>query len=246
LKNSMKQKRESIKLDKPFEKPKIARVIQLTGIRKTIAERLSYSHRTIPSATLLLDANVEKLSEFREDFEKKIGQKTSFTAFIAKAVALALKNHSMLNSSIENDQVNIYEDINISIAIDTPNGLVAPAVFNVDKKNVLEISNEIKRLTENAKACNLKLVELVGGTFTITNLGAIGVEAFMPLVNPPQTAIIGFGTVVMRPVVADNNIAIAPMVTLSLVFDHRVVDGAPASLFLQEVKNLLENPHMLE
>jgi pyruvate dehydrogenase E2 component (dihydrolipoamide acetyltransferase) len=242
----MKQKRESIKLDKPFEKPKIARVIQLTGIRKTVAERLSYSHRTIPSATLLLDANVEKLSEFREDFEKKIGQKISFTAFIAKAVALALKNHSMLNSSIENDQVNIYEDINISIAIDTPDGLVAPAVFNVDRKNVPEISNEIKRLTENAKAGNLKLTELVGGTFTITNLGAFGVEAFIPLVNPSQTAILGLGTTSVKPIVTDNKVTVASMVTLSLVFDHRVVDGVPASLFLKEVKNLLENPYMLE
>jgi len=246
LKNSVEQKRESVRLDKPLEKPKIARVIQLTGIRKTIAERLSYSHRTIPSATLLLDVNVKKLSAFREDLAKKIGQKISFTALMAKAVAMALKNHLTLNSSVENNQVNVYEDINISVAIDTPNGLVAPAVFNVDKKSVSEISIEIKRLTESAKACNLKLVELVGGTFTITNLGAFEVEAFIPLVNPPQTAIIGFGTVVMKPVIADNNIAIAPMVTLSLVFDHRVVDGVPASIFLKEVKNLLENPHLLE
>ena len=246
LKKSVKKKRESIKLDKPIEKPKIARVLHLTGIRKTIAERLSYSHRTIPSATLMLEVNMAKLLEFREKLSKKIGRKVSFTAFLAKAVAQALRNNLILNSSVENDKVNVYEDINISIAIDTPKGLVAPAVFNVDKKNILEISDDIKKLTENAESGRLMLAELIGGTFTVTNLGAFRVETFIPIVNPPQTAIIGVGKTRMEPVVVDNKVVVKPLTKLSLVFDHRVVDGAPAALFLQEVKYFLENPHLLE
>lgn len=246
LKGNLKRKRESIKADKPVEKPKIAKVFQLTGIRKTIAERLSYSHRTIPSATLMLEANMEKLIEFREGLSKKIGRKASFTAFLAKAVAKALRKHPILNSSIENNKVNVYEDINISIAIDTPKGLMTPAVFNVDKKSIFEISDDIRKLIENAESGELTLAELVGGTFTITNLGAFGVETFIPMVNPPQTAILGVGKTCTKPVVVDNKIAAKPLITLSLVFDHRVVDGAPAALFLQEVKHFLERPHLLE
>ena len=243
---SLKKKRESISLDKPIEKPKIARVFQLTGIRKTVAERLSYSHRTIPSATLMLEVDMETLLAFRDELSKKTGQKVSFTAFLGKAVAKALGNNLILNSSVEDDKVNVYEDINISIAIDTPNGLVAPAIFNVDKKSISKISDEIERLVENANRRELAISELVGGTFTITNLGAFGIEAFIPLVNPPQTAIIGVGKTCMKPVVAGDKIVVKPLVTISLVFDHRVVDGALAATFLQEVKRFLENPHLLE
>lgn len=246
MKKNVKKKSESIKLDKPIEKPKIARVLHLTRIRKTIAERLSYSHRTIPSATLMLEVNMEKLLEFRENLSKKIGRKVSFTALLAKAVAKALRNNLILNSSVENDKVNVYEDINISIAIDTPKGLLAPAIFNVDKKGVTKISDEIRKLFEDAKSGNLTLAELVGGTFTITNLGAFGVETFIPLVNPPQTAIIGVGKTYTKPIVVGDKIAVKPLITLSLVFDHRAVDGAPAALFLKEVKHFLENPHLLE
>lgn len=246
MKKNVKKKSESIKLDEPIEKPKIARVLHLTRIRKTIAERLSYSHRTIPSATLMLEVNMEKLLEFRENLSKKIGRKVSFTALLAKAVAKALRNNLILNSSIENDKVNVYEDINISIAIDTPKGLMAPAVFDVDKKSILEISDDIKKLAENAESGELTLAELTGGTFTVTNLGAFKVETFIPLVNPPQTAIIGVGKTQMRPVVVDDKIVVKPLTTLSLVFDHRVVDGAPAALFLQDVKHFLENPHLLK
>ena len=246
MKKNIKKKRESIKLDKPIEKPKIARVLHLTRIRKTIAERLSYSHRTIPSATLMLEVNMEKLLKFREKVGKKIGRKVSFTALLAKAVAKALRNNLILNSSVEDGEVNVYEDINISIAVDTPKGLLAPAVFNVDKKSVSKVSDEIKKLIEDAKSGNLTLAELVGGTFTITNLGAFGVGTFIPLVNPPQTAIIGVGKTCMKPVVVGDKIVVKPLITLSLVFDHRVVDGAPAALFLKGVKHFLENPHLLE
>ncbi len=242
----MKKKKESVSLGKPIEKPKIARVLELTGIRKTVAERLSYSHRTIPSATLMLEVNMEKLLVFRDELSKRTGQKVSFTAFLGKAVAKALRNNLILNSSVEDDKVNVYEDINISIAIDTPNGLVAPAIFEVDKKSISKISDEIERLVANASRGELAIAELVGGTFTITNLGAFGIEAFIPLVNPPQTAIIGVGKTLMKPVVVGDKIVVKPLVTMSLVFDHRVVDGAPAAAFLQEVKRFLENPHLLE
>ncbi len=246
MKRDARREREAVELGKPVKRPKIAKVSRLAGIRKTIAERLSYSHRTIPSATLMLEADMEKLLEYRDSLSKKVGQKASLTAFLVKAVGKALRENLILNSSVENDKVNVYEDINISIAIDTPKGLMAPAVFNADKKGVLEISDDIRRLAERAKRGKLTLAELTGGTFTVTNLGAFGVEAFVPIVNPPQTAIIGVGKVRRKPVVVNGEIVVRPVITLSLVFDHRVVDGAPAALFLQEVKRILENPHLLE
>lgn len=246
MKKKVRQKRESVELGKPIKRPKIAKVLHLKGIRKTIAERLSYSHRTIPSATLMLEVNMEKMLESRESLSKKIGRKVSFTAFLAKAVAKALRNDPILNSSVEDGEVRVYEDVNISIAIDTPKGLMAPAVFNVDKKSILEVSDDIKKLTEKAKGDKLTLVELIGGTFTVTNLGAYGVEMFVPIVNPPQTAIIGVGRIREKPVVVNGEIAVKPVVAFSLVFDHRVVDGTSAALFLQEVKHFLENPRSLE
>jgi len=224
--------------------PQVAEILPLTEFRKTIARRLSYSHQTIPSATLMIEVNIEKLLKLREDLEKSLNTKISLTAFIVKAVAEALKEHPTLNSSFENGNVRIFKDINIAVAIQSPRGLVAPAIFNADNKSVLEISEEINRLTGNAEKSKLKPDDLRGGTFTITNLGPYGVEAFIPIINPPQTAILAVGKISAKPIVVDNQIVIKPITTLTLVFDHRVVDGLPAALFLQKVKNTLESPHI--
>lgn len=248
VKEKIKEKVEEkpIEIAETVNKRKISEVIQLTGIRKTIAERLSYSHKTTPTATLILDINMEKMMDFRKILNQKLNKKLSFTAFLAKAIAKALKNHRILNSSLEEDKIKVYEDINISIAIDTPDGQVAPAVFKTDKKSISEISDEIIELTEKAKNKKLELPELVSGTFTITNLGGFGVETVLPIINPPQAAIIGIGKTQMKPIIVEDKIIVKPFATLSLVFDHRIFDRAPAALFLNEVKDLIENPQSLE
>ena len=225
--------------------PKILERIQVKGIRKAISERLTYSYKNIPSASLIIDIEVDNLLKFHEEFEKKHGKEISFTAIIAKAVAEALKKHRILNSSFEENEIKIFEDINISIAIDTPNGLLAPTILNADKKNIIELSNEIRKLIDKAIKGELSPEEAFGGTFTISNLGPYGIDVFIPIINPPQSAILGIGKIVKKPIIENNKIIIKSIMSLCLVFDHRVIDGAPAANFLKTLKEYLENPHLL-
>ena len=221
---------------------KVLRRFHLSGLRKTISERLTYSHRAIPSASITLDVDLEDLIKLKEMMEKSLNINISLTAFIVKATAKALRRHLILNSSIEGDEVTIYDSININVAIHTEEGLVTPVIFNADGKEVEEISNEIKSLTEKAEKKQLTLEMLTGGTFTITNLGPYGVTVFTPLINPPQTAILGVGSVNHKVVVRDGDLVLKPIATLTLVFNHQVIDGVPAAKFLNEIKENLENP----
>lgn len=226
--------------------PKILERIPIKGIRKAISERLTYSYKNIPSASLIIDVKVDNLLKFHEEIEEKYGMKISFTAIIAKAVAEALKQHRRLNSSFEENEIKIFEDINISIAIDTPNGLLAPTILNTDKKNILEISEEIKKLIEKANKGELSPEEAFGGTFTISNLGPYSIDVFIPIINPPQSAILGIGKIIKKPIIENNEIIVRFIMSLCLVFDHRVIDGAPAASFLETLRKYLENPYSLE
>jgi len=146
---------------------------------------------------------------------------------------------------LERDQIKIFADVNVGVAVATEKGLVVPVVRNADKKEVREISLALKELVEKAREGKLAREEISGGTFTITNLGMFGVDMFTPIINPPETAILGVGRLVERPVVVDKDIVIKPVMQLSLSFDHRVVDGVPAAQFLQRVKQVLESPESL-
>jgi pyruvate dehydrogenase E2 component (dihydrolipoamide acetyltransferase) len=225
--------------------PKILERIQVKGIRKAISERLTYSYKNIPSASLITDVKIDNLLRFRKELEKKHGKEISFTAIITKAVAEALKKHRILNASFENNEIKIFEDINISIAIDTPNGLLAPTILNADKKNVIELSEEIRKLNDKAIKGELSPKEAFGGTFTISNLGPYDIDIFIPIINPPQSAILGIGKIVKKPIIENNEIIIKSIMSLCLVFDHRVIDGAPAANFLKTLKECLENPQLL-
>jgi len=235
----------SVTLTEWFKGPRIAKSIPLSGIRRTVAERLSYSFRTAVPAIMTMDVDMENLIRLRENMKTTINTDLSLTAFMVKAVAKALEAHAILNSALERDEIKIFGEINIALAINTPEGLVAPVVRDANKKTVQEISNTIHQLTGKAMQKKLDLQELLGGTFTISNLGPYGVEIFAPIINPPQSAIMGIGTTEKRPVVVNENIVMKHIATLSLVFDHRVVDGVPAAEFLREVKRLLEQPHTL-
>lgn len=214
--------------------PRVREVIPLTGIRKTTAERVSSSARTAPHSTITMDVEMSNAVKLREKTQ------VSYTDILVEAVAKALEEHRSLNSTLEREQIKIYEDINIGVAVATEKGLVVPVIRNANKKSLLQIASTLKELAKRAREGKLSREDLTEGTFTITNLGMYGVEVFIPIINPPEAAIIGVGKVIEKPVIINNEIKIKPIMYLSLSFDHRIVDGAPAAQFLQKVKQILE------
>ena len=170
------------------------------------------------------------------------GMKISYTAFIIKAVAAALEKHPLLNATLAGDVIKIYEDINIGVAIATPDGLVVPVIRNVNTKSLETISSAIKSLITKAKEKKLRASDFMNRTFTVSNLGMYGLDFFTPIINPPEAAILGVGRIVEKPVVINGGIHIRSMMYLSLTYDHRIIDGAPAAEFLQTLRTLLENP----
>lgn len=224
----------------------IARTIKLAGKRKATAERLSYGFHTTVPVTITMEARMDTMLGHRKGLHNKTGEEISITAYVVKAAAKALEDHQMINSSLEGDELRLYSDINVAVAINTPDGLVAPIIPQTNKRSILEISRGIRDLTERAIQNKLAVTDLTGGTFTVTNLGGFGVDLFAPIINPPQCAILGFGRTSEKPVIIEKQVQVASITTLSLVFDHRIVDGVPAAQYLQRVKELLEDPKKLE
>ena len=218
---------------------RVREIIPLTGIRKTAAERVSLSAQTAPQSTITMEVDMSNATELRG----KIG--VSYTDMLVKAVAKALTEHPIINSTLEKEQIKIFADINIGVAVATEMGLIVPVIRDANGKSLTEISSTLKELVEKAKQSKLAKEDLTGGTFTITNLGMYGVDVFTPIINPPETAILGAGRVAEKPIVMDEQVVVRPVMQLSLTFDHRVVDGAPAAEFLQKVKQKLENPDVL-
>jgi len=216
-------------------KPKVREVIPLVGIRKTTAERVSLSARTAPHSTITMEVDMANAESLRRQTN------ISFTDVLVKAVAQALKEHMYINSTLENDQIKVYEDINIGVAVATEKGLVVPVIHKADKKALSEVVATLKELIAKAREDRLTKDDLTGGTFTITNLGMYGVEMFIPIINPPEAAILGVGETTQRPAVENGEIKIKPIVRLSLSYDHRIVDGAPAAQFLQKIRRILES-----
>ncbi len=215
--------------------PRVREVIPLAGIRKTTAERLSFSARTAPHSTITMEIDMTNAAKLHKETA------ASYTDILVKAVAAALKEHPLLNSTLDGEQIKVFEDINVGVAVATEQGLVVPVVHKADKKTLVEISQATKDLTEKARQGKLTKENLTGGTFTITNLGMYEVDIFIPIINPPETAILGIGRITETPVLVDQEIKVKPFMQLSLSFDHRVVDGAPAAQFLQKVKQILES-----
>ena len=224
----------------------VARAIKLAGKRKATAERLSYGFHTTVPVTITMETRMEAILEQRKALQTRTGEDISVTAYVVKAAAKALEDHQMINSSLEGDELRVYGDINVAVAINTPDGLVAPVIPQTNKKSLSEISRGIRDLTDRAMQNKLTVSDLTGGTFTVTNLGGYGVDLFAPVINPPQCAILGFGRTSERPVVIENQVRAASVTTISLVFDHRIVDGVPAAQFLQRIKELLEDAKKLD
>ncbi len=218
--------------------PKVKEVIPLSGYRKTSAERVSTSFRTAPHSTVVMEVDVSKAMALHDETE------VSYTAILVKAAAKSLAEYSIINSTLEGSQIKIFEDVNVGVAVATEGGLVVPVVHNADKKTLEEIDAAIRELTEKARQGKLAREDLTGGTFTITNLGMYGVEFFIPIINPPEAAILAVGRVVKKPIVVEGKIEIKPIMMLSLSYDHRIVDGAPASEFLRKTKEKLEKAEL--
>jgi pyruvate dehydrogenase E2 component (dihydrolipoamide acetyltransferase) len=218
--------------------------VPMNGMRKAIARNMLNSHMTSPTVTANLSVDMSAMKAYREQLKAK-EIKVSYTDLLVKFIAKALTEFPLLNCSVEDNKIVYKHYVNMGVAVALDNGLVVPNVPDADKKSLTEISKEIKELAKLAREGGLPMEKLRGGTFTITNLGMYGIESFTPIINQPEVAILGVTTMEDRAVVRGGEIVIRPMMTLSLTFDHRVVDGSVAAEFLQRVKALLENPALM-
>jgi 2-oxoglutarate dehydrogenase E2 component (dihydrolipoamide succinyltransferase) len=215
----------------------------LSAMRKKIAEHMVLSKRTSAHVHTVFHvdfSDVERLRQQKKEEYAGLGAKLTYMAFIAKAVIDALRRHPILNASLDGDNVVYKLDVNLGIAVALESGLIVPVIKNADEKNLLGLSRAIADLAVRARNKQLTPDEVQGGTFTITNPGQFGAQFGMPIINQPQVAILGVGTIEKRAVVVDDGIAIRTMGYLTLGFDHRLIDGAVADQFMADIKQHLE------
>lgn len=223
--------------------------VPMTRIRQRIAERMMQSKNSIAMLTSFNEVNLSKVMAMRkelgEPFEKTHGIKLGFMSFFAKAAANALQKYGVVNASVDGSDVIYHGFADISIAVATEKGLVTPVLRNVENMSFSDIEGSIAGYAKQAREGGLKLEDLQGGTFTITNGGTFGSLMSTPIVNPPQSAILGMHAIKDRPIAENGQVVIAPMMYIALSYDHRIIDGKDAVLFLVDIKNQLENPHRM-
>jgi len=216
--------------------------VKLSGIRKVIAARMSESKRTAPHVTLTVKIEASKLVKFKESLTQRSNLKISFTDILVKIVAESIRKNQGINVSLEKEEIVYHDDINIGVAVAIENGLVVPVIKTADQKSISEIALEVKEMANRARDSRLKPDDLANGRFTISNLGMYEVDGFTPVINQPESAILGVGRIIEDVIVENEQIRIGKTMTLSLSFDHRVMDGAPAAKFLGTIKYLIEHP----
>jgi pyruvate dehydrogenase E2 component (dihydrolipoamide acetyltransferase) len=223
------------------------RVIPLEGSRKTIADRMKLSSQNTAHVTTITEIDVSELVKFRKnvipEVEREADVRLTYTDVIIKAVAKALEEHSIVNSVLLGNEIYVMGNINIGIAVSLEEGLVVPVICNANMKSLVEIALMRKKIVEMAREG--KVEEFKRGTFTVTNIGMYGMDIQTPIINPPQSAILGIGRIVDKPVVVDGRIVVRSMMYLSLTFDHRVFDGVPAARFLQTLEKILGDPYKI-
>ena len=223
--------------------------VPMTRMRARIAERLMQSKNSIAMLTSFNEVNLGKVMAMRkelgESFEKANGIKLGFMSFFAKAAANALQRHPAVNASVDGNDVIYHGYADISIAVSTDKGLVTPVLRNVERMTFADIEAGIAEYARKARDGKLGLDDLQGGTFTITNGGTFGSLMSTPIVNPPQSAILGMHAIKERAIVENGAVVAAPMMYIALSYDHRIIDGKDAVLFLVDIKNQLENPHRM-
>jgi pyruvate dehydrogenase E2 component (dihydrolipoamide acetyltransferase) len=216
----------------------------LRSVRAVIAERMLHSATQAAQVTLTSEADATALVELRDHLIQD-GIDAAFNDLFLYVLGRALREYPQLNASLEEDTINVWRRIHVGVAVDAERGLLVPVVRDVDQKGLLQLSQETGSLIERAQTGRCTPDELTGGTFTLTNLGMFGVDAFTPLINLPECAILGVGRIKRQPVMIGDEVIGRYMVWLSLTFDHRLVDGGPAARFLRRVAQLVERPHLL-
>jgi pyruvate dehydrogenase E2 component (dihydrolipoamide acetyltransferase) len=218
------------------------KVIPLTAMRRTIAKRLAESTGPIPHFYLTADLDVTNLLSVRQQLMEIEGSKVSLNDFVVRAVALALRHHPSVNASWGDEAITLHGEVHVGIAVSTPEGLITPVVRNADRKTVGDIAAEVRTLAEKAKNRKLTPSEYQGSTFTISNLGAWGIEEFTAIINPPNVAILAVGAAEARAVVVERQIVVRDRMKVTLSCDHRVVDGALGAEFLRTLRQYIEQP----
>jgi pyruvate dehydrogenase E2 component (dihydrolipoamide acetyltransferase) len=214
--------------------PRVKEELPLMGIRKTTADRVAFSFRTAPHSFIIMDVDMKNAGKLRE----KTG--ASYTAILVLASAEALRENPTVNATLRDGNIRVYDDINIGVAVSTEKGLVVPIIRNADKKQLAQISSELEELAERARQGRLSKEHVTGGTFTVTNLGMYNVDMFLPIINPPEAAILAAGRIAEKPIIVNKEVTAKPLMTLTLAYDHRIIDGAPAAVFLRKIKKILE------
>jgi pyruvate dehydrogenase E2 component (dihydrolipoamide acetyltransferase) len=224
------------------------RLVPNSSMRKTIARRLAEAKQTIPHFYVSMDIEIDALLKLREDLNPKSPKegpgafRLSVNDLLIKAAAVTLRRIPRVNASYTEDNIVLYEDVDISVAVAIPEGLITPIVRKADQKGLAAISNEMKDLIARAKSGKLKPEEYQGGGFSISNMGMYGVSEFAAIINPPQAAILAIGAGQQRPIVRNGQIAVATIMTCTLSIDHRVVDGALGAEWLAAFKTVVEDP----
>ncbi len=233
----------------PLSSDEILVRLPLAGARAVIAERMSASARATARVTMMMEVDASELVAARERLkarvEKEWGFAPSYNDLLARMCAAALRRFPYMNARLAVDAVEVLSRVNIGLAVDTERGLLVPVVRDVDRKSLRQFGSEFRVLVEKARNNRILPDDLSGGTFTITNLGMFDIEAFTPVINLPEAAILGVGRILPKPVARGEGVVVRQMMTLSLAFDHRLVDGAPAARFFQYLKQLVEEPYLL-
>jgi pyruvate dehydrogenase E2 component (dihydrolipoamide acetyltransferase) len=220
----------------PMPEAASRQTIPLRGMRKTIAERMHQSLRDTAQLTITSEADVTPATELRERLKREFD--FTYTDLLMQATSRALLKHPRMNARLEGNEIVTSSEVNIGLAVSLDEGLIVPVIHDVASKTLREVAVLTKQAGEKARAGKLKLEDISGGTFTITNLGTYGVDAFTPILNSGETGILGVGRIVEKPAIYRGEITRRAMMTLSLTFDHRVIDGVPAALFLQTLIDL--------
>jgi 2-oxoglutarate dehydrogenase E2 component (dihydrolipoamide succinyltransferase) len=223
--------------------------IKMTRLRLTIAKRLKEAQENAAMLTTFNEVDMHEViamrNKYKEEFQKKYTVKLGFMSFFVKACVVGLKNYPVINAEIQGDEIIYKNYYNISIAVGTDRGLVVPVLRSTDEMSFADIEKNISSLGEKARDGKITIDDLQGGTFTITNGGIYGSMLSTPILNPPQSAVLGMHNIVERPIVINGNISIRPVMYLALSYDHRIVDGKEAVSFLKIVKECLEKPERL-
>ncbi|SFH59104.1 pyruvate dehydrogenase E2 component (dihydrolipoamide acetyltransferase) [Tindallia magadiensis] len=231
-------------MDEVQEKDEDVQGVPLEGLREVIAERLQESWQQAPHVTITREVDVSALKALKDKIKNDRNQKVSFTDLLAVLTTKALQKHPDLNAQFADGLLYRHKGVHLGIAVALDNGLMVPVVKNADRKSISELHDEIGELAQKAKFNRLEADELSGATFTITNLGMEGVDAFTPIINPPECAILGVGRMVDKPVFVGDELLRRSMMWLSLSFDHRIVDGQAAAKFMTTLNQSIEEPGM--